>query len=526
MRRNFTKLLLLLSLVMLLNANVVKAQKAGYEMTRLVSQDSLIFMVYGNLDEITSGPLEDLIHKQFSDELDKVFDCADEFCFSANRSNLYDCYTLRFEKSKDATELNIDDLFQKLELTKTSEESSFIKLNGDIYKKGFLRVDGKQYILKLYVKTHPVDPQIREKYAALIKQLSDGDYYSNQDIYEQIDSLSKLDSIPSQKYFDKLMDHEMMQASKREVKNPVDIKKVFGDDLKNSSGIAYFDAKKIAEIPFLLLQSTSYDDMKLFEFVNSMGGIYNYYDKLWMGFRQEQNKMIITSFANTKGKMNLFKKLDDDILCRLPAEKAKLYIVYNLNLAELKSYVIKYFASSEIKDYQRAIVKLLALAIDDDILNTFGDVSISVLDGDLNAHDMPDFKVALKVPNEKKGKLLLNILCDDLKFLRKERENYYSVDEKYNKSENPIHLFIDDDIWILGNGDEQMLKTKLTKNQISSIYPELNGNKLSQYFSLDFKALSKYDKEFQKLNMQTSVINKTNVKTVIELVTDPEEASK
>ncbi len=522
MRRTFNKLLLLFGLVQLFTIHDAKAQEHVLRMTKSVSRDSLIFMLYGDLDHIESGQLERFIHKQFSEELEDVLGCAEEFCFYAHRRELYDCYTLRFNQSTKASGLNTDHLFQALQLNKTSEESSFIKLNGDKYKKGFLRMDGNQYILKLYVQTRPVNPKIREEYEDLVKQLRNGAYYSKQDIYDQIDSLTGLDSIQSLLYFDKLIDHEMKAVSQKKVKNPVEVKKVFGNNLNNTTAIAFFDAKKISELPFLLFQSTSYDNMKMIDFINSMGGIYNYYDKIWLGFKQEENKMIVTSIANTKGKMDLYKKLDDDIVCRLPAERAKLFMVYHMNLAELKSYVIKYFASTEFKDYQRAIVKFVALAIDDDVLNIFGDVSLSVLKGDLNGRELPEFKIALKMPNENKGQLLLSILCDDLNVLKKEGENYYTVIKEYNKSEKPIHLFIDDDVWVLGNGDIQSLKYKLTKSQINSVYPELSNNTLSQYLDLDFQALSKYDKEFQKLNVKTTPINNTSVKTVIEVLTQPE----
>ncbi len=519
MKKNYLKMLVLLVFMMQVSVKTVSAQGTKYKMVESVSQDSLLFMIYGNLNEIVSGPLEKLMNKKLSSNLNNVLNFADEFCFSANRSTIYDCYTLQFKKAKGVTDFKMDSLIQNLELTRGEEIASCIRLQGDRYKNGFLRKEGKQYVLKLYVQNYPVATEIRKDYIDLSQQMGD-DYYENQDIQEKLQLLDQEDSTNSVNYFEDLINKEIKIAGSKEVKNPVDVKKIFGDKLKNSSGIVFFDAKKISELPFLFYRSTNYDYMRMFEMINSLGGIYNYFDQLWLGFKQEDSTMVITTIADSKEKMDLYKKLDNDILCRLPAEKANLLCVYNFDLAALKQYIIKFFYAGQFKNETRIAAKLFALAIDDDIINTIGDVALAVTGDRLNSRDIPDFKLALKMPNEQKGRLLLDILCDDVKFFKKESENCYVVRKKFKTDEVDIHLVIDDDIWILGTGNVEALKTKLTKDQISEMYPELENKKLSQYFKLNMTALSKFEKNLKNVEVQTETLDKSKVMTTIKLTTE------
>jgi hypothetical protein len=474
-------------------------------------------MIYANSNNVKSDSLKQTIIRKLPEKFSKLLDLTDEFCFYANKTTLFNCYTLRFKNVKNVSFQSTDSLLNLFNLSITGMEPSFIKLDGGKNRKGCIHIAGNQYTMKIYTQTAPVNEEIRDVYLSLSSLLSRDDYDFNTKIYSKLDSLERLDSVYSAVFFDNLMEKEKQNGLLYGSKRTVNVRSVFKKDIYQSAVIAYLNTKEIAGIPYHLFNAFNQDFYGLYEWILYASEALNYYEDLWLNMVADEQGIKITNVLTTNKKQKLLTMVDKDIICHLPGEKPAVLNLYNFNLSVLKYNLIKSFNLLKIKDKEKTLAKMILLILDDDLLNSIGNGFLSILDGDFKDHKMPDFKLVIKMPDNDKGRLLLDLLCNDFKILKKVTSNYYTLSDKYKDEENNVNLYIDENIWVLGTDPIETLKLKLTKSQYLELYPQLGEKKLSQLIYADKDFLSSIKKDFEEFNIRTSLKGRKRVETIIQI---------
>ncbi len=482
-----------------------------------IPKDSLTFMVYGNTSLMTYEVKEKL-NESLPYILQDIISETNKFCIYSQKNELYDSYTLKFNLAQNNTNLNTDSLLKTLGFSIDQVQLPFIKLDGGNFKKGLFYINNSEFTLKIYTQILPINEAIRNEYKEISTKLNFANYDEKRILWERIDSISKSDSTYSNKFFSSLLEEEKTKLTNDYKTESYNIHSIFNADLKQSTAIVYLNAKKIHEIPFHFYNVFKTDIYNINDFVNKLAGIAGYYEDIWVNIKTDQEKLNITSIASLPKKQKLHQKLDKEICTYLPSQKYAGLCIFNMKPAEIKNSMIKYFNLSEYNDKKLITSKFAVWAIDDDVINSLGNGFISIFDGEYNRHDIPDFKMALKMSDKKTANQLLNILTNDAKALSKIKDNCYLViyDKLYEKKK--VNLVIEDDIWILGTQSFDELRSKIKQDNIATLYPKLNNKTISQYLYLNTKVFSSSKIDLEFIESESSFYGKNKIKTETSLI--------
>ncbi len=513
--KNVTKLL---SVFLLLGCVCVStAQKLTQPLFDTVSQDSLLYMVYANTLKSNNTELQHSMEEMFPDRIQQLMNYSNEFCLSIHRNDFYDTYTVTLNDVKQGALMQLDSILQQMDLTLGDLNTDFITLQRQGINAGFIRIDGNQYTIKLYAIFRPVNPELRIQFDA-IKPISNSYSEYNYSLFEKRDSIMKQDSVTAVQFVNGKIMQEKWTPSATNVKNAMDWQSILGDRVEHSSVLAYINPDAIQELPYhyyMLSNETIYDNNKWSSITQ---GLFCIYKEVWFGVELQNDGVKVTSMVEGSTKHPINKKLDKELLTYLPNAHPGLLITYNMDLSVLKYHLAKFLYAGNYDKEENGYIKLVALAFDDELLNALGNGFITVIDGDINGHHLPAIKVALRMPNQEKGELLLDILQKDFKLLTKVEEDCYQFINRELRGEREVFLYIHDDIWVLGTDNLEAIKSTLTKKQLQELYPQLNESSLSQYAEIKEKQAKEINRHFSKVTMSTKIVDKHKVMTEIKML--------
>nr|WP_321453259.1 hypothetical protein [uncultured Carboxylicivirga sp.] len=487
-----------------------KAQTNAVQMMETIPSDSLLFAFYLNNQQLKNDSSEDMISEYLPSSLMPIIDKTDELCFYANKAGLHETYSLKLKGVKEASLEDMQSILNDMNLEVENMSPGFIKLKGEYFQKGYVKMEDGNYTIKIFVQTMPVDPQIRKEFNHVYSQIDQRDNYEyNEILYHQIDSLSKLDSINSIKYMDDLVEQGRFESDKKSKK--IAIPKSIVDKSKDSPLIMYMQGKEFVSMPFRFYNMFRGDFYNYYDKVMSLSAIFNYYDHHWITLNKKTNSIEVNCLSTTKKKQTLYQPLDKDILSVLPAAEAQSICIYNYNLSELQYHLARSLYTDSYNNEKNAYTKLALLAIDDDVLDAISNGFIAITDGDLNGRDMPDFKIALKIANKRKGDILLDILQYDLKWFKKVKANCYTIRDQYNHEEKTINLTIIDDMWIIGTGTFEQLSQRISSDDIKKYHPQLSTPNLFQYVNVTDDIAHELDRHLKQFSIKTIKVDKKSV---------------
>ncbi len=508
---------LLTILIFISCVSLVKAQKL-YEQ---VSQDSLLFMVYVNANEQINRPLKEGLEEILPLRVQKLLKYSNEFCLSVSRHSFYDTYSIAINDVKADALNKVDSALQEMDFSVSSFEPGFITIQRQGVNSGFVRIHENQIYIELYALLQPVNPELRKAFNKI--KVNDFDKYANYSFWEQRDSIMRLDSANAVQFIDGLIMQEKWSPFSEKVKNPIAWKSVLGESAHNSSVLAYLNPDVVNELPYHLYMLCNQDLYKFYKWIGTAQGVFSFYKKLWMGVECKGNTLTINSVIDSDTKKTFNKKLDKDVLAYLPDTVPNMLLTYHMDLSVLKYHLAKALYASDYDNEENGLIKLAALALDDEMLNALGNGFISIIEGDINGHHMPSLKVALRMPNPEKGKMLLEILLHDFKFLREVEPGCYRFVGREFRDEKELNLYIKDDIWVLGTGSLESVKQTLTAKQLQQLYPQLGNRSLSQFIDLKGEGSKALTHDLESVSAKTIIVNKHRTKSEIVIEMRSEE---
>ncbi len=498
------------------------AQKVETNLYDLVPSDSLMFMAYTKSSELKAESLTKLFGQKYSESLDALLHTADEICFYGQKIEAFDCYTILLKGIKNFSLNKTDSLLQSIDLSVSELTPGYAILDGGQHRKGILHFTPDYYELKLFSQMAPVDKKMRIEFEELLKQL-DSDRFDQTVVVNKLDSIGRLDSLNAANYFKRLLTNEQLKGS-QSPKHAVKYSSIFKNHNDKPAGLFYVNADGINGLPFHLqnifrdsFYDNYYDTFKLTEFSS---GIISYYEDSWIKLTTDSTTIQLTSvLSNKSNQKHIHKKLDKDLIKYLPANASSFYS-YNFNLSDLKYHLARYLRHEELRGEEKAYTKLAILAIDDDWLNAVGNGFIAITDSSISKRDVPDFKMALKMPNPQKGKILLDILRYDMKLLYEVDKNCYILSHPKMDIEQPLHLLIKDDIWLLGTAPFEILESELSLSQVKQLYPKAFSKKISQYLTIDEQLLKLLEINCTHFELKSQLISKKSVSTHVIIKTN------
>ncbi len=498
-------------------AKSIIAQTSCDPLLSNIPKDSLTFMVYGNTNNM-ANEVKEKIEKSLPSVLRDIINETEKFCLYSTKSELYDSYTLKFNLAQNSTNLNPDSLLKQFGFSIKDLQLPYIKLDGGNFKKGLFYINNSEFTLRIYTQIQPIDKDVRKEYNEISNKLKYANYDEKTALWERIDTLMKKDSALSVRFFNDLLESEKLNISGSSKGNVYDIKSVFSEDLNQSAVIIYLNAKKIREIPYHFYNIFKTDIYNINELVTKIAGLTGYYEDLWLNIKNTEDKFDITTISSLPKKQKLHQNLDKELCSYLPSQKTCGLCIFNMQPAELKSSLIKYFNNPDYNDKKQISSKFAIWAIDEKVLNSLGNGFITIMDGEIDRRNIPDFKVALKMNNKETARQLLDILINDANAITKIKDNCYMVvyDNLYEKKK--INLVIEDDIWILGTQSFDELRTKINQDQFANLYPMLNNKSISQYLHIDPKVFSLKRIDFKYIESKSSLFGKNKIKTETSMI--------
>ncbi len=490
------------------------AQQNENSLLEHIPADSLLFMAYFHSEKLPAQTLNRLLGTNASEDVNKILHQVDEACFYGQKKGAFDHYTLLLKGLKDFSFNKADSLLKSNNLKVTELNASYALLDGGRYRKGIFRFNKEHYELKIIAQTEPIDEQLKKEYNKILKLLHSGEHYHT-DFAFKLDSIDKLDSISSRSHF-KAHIEQAKNSSSAHVKRPVKLNRIFDENMDESAAILYFNTDYLTGMPFYLnnmFGETFYD---LYQKSGLATGAIQYYQDVWLKLQGNDKHLTITSIASNRAKQkHLFQAIDNELIKYLPANASALYS-YNMQLSSLKNHLARYFMHEDLRDKEQAGVKLALLAFDDQLADALGNGFIALTDTCVDGRDMPNFKMALYMPNKEKGEALLSILENDLDIIHQTEDHLYRFNQRELDSDIPLYLNTRNDIWLMGTGSIEALEQTLSRAQLKQLYPELAAKKISQYLYIDDTAFSELKEiTIKQIKLKTRLLDKTRAKTTM-----------
>ncbi len=508
--RTITLLLIILTFVFDTKAKVAD------QLINYVPKDSVILMLYYNQENFDNDSILNVFKNQMSETSSGIFNNCKEFCFYVQDFELYSSYTVHFRIDGDVDLQNANIFLENMNLNLKSFEGGFWELEGKERKDGrygYLYKGDNYYTLQVYAQTMIVDEKLR----AECEQLKSGITEYTDEIEQKGDSLMQLDAVESKKYFNALL-----LAQKKKIQNGEDFKhikktlrfnKEIAGNIHAKAIVAYAKPANIEQLPWHFIRFTNNFDLHDYLEKATALKAYSASDQLWITMAIDKAQIHVeTVHENKKKRQEIYKKIDKDILKYLPVTHPETFSVHNVSLVELVQQIIEGYPSFSKDNMYGAAVKMGLLVIDDQLISGLGNGFITSKSEGLLGSDVPDFKMVFKVPETKKSQLLLEIMCNDLGWLEYVENNCFTIFK-----EKRIKLFVQDDIWIIGSGKLNDIKTRLSKNEVKSLYPKLKDKKLAQYSILPDFLLDEFDIPLKSVEAKTSIINRKTVKAHIQI---------
>ena len=504
----------------LLVLSLLKLQAQALENSFLnnLPQDSLMFMLYFDQERLGNDSLLNTLKEELSGGLEDLLPHCQELCFYAQNQELYHCYTVRFRIKDQIPQEKVQAILEQMNLKVTGFTSRSLMLDGGANRYAFLYNDDHSSTLKIYSQNNLVNKALREQHQQLYSKLWDHDEQETNSIVEnQLDSLVRLDSLNSKAYFDDLLRAHQLQIDKGEsivdIQSPLKYDAHQKEVVANKALVLYVNPQMIEGIPYHLINAFNYDSYNHIDWFEKLGMSFTMHDRVWLGASVEQDQLCIEAlFQNDKTRQQYYKKLDKDLLKYLPATAPESYWMYNMDMGVLKEHLLKNFSFYDMDDQVRALIKLALIAIDDDVFRVVGNGFICI-SGESKGNDVPDFKLAFKMPNAHKGQQLMDVLCDDLNLFKRRSDNTFIS----KKSDKPIYLCMEQDVWILGTAPFDTLKQQNHLKDIHQYYPLLTDKTLVQYININEGTFASKELPFNSIELTTKRLNKKSVKTTIRV---------
>jgi len=516
------KILLLVMLVIL--PGMVWAQNSLTNLCYNIPSDSLMFMVYMNKSYVENDSLVQEAIKEMPEEMEDIAKTFNEFCFYGQAHELYDSYRIDFRTSGTVAIDKLNNLLSELDFKVKSFTDGLVILEGGQNKCGYF-INGSDFsTLKIYNQTTVVNKELRSEFEEIRSKLikTDGyrDYELRIEYSNKLDSIGRLDSLDSKIYFDNLLLAEQKRIGKGEniqtVKSPLKMNSYTKEFVDGKSIVAYIDARYISRMPFYLYRSMDYEFYEFVEHFNQMSTAFMLYDRVWCSAQIDSEKVEIQSLSENSNGLQYSFKLDKDILKYLPVKRPESFAIYNANISEIKMHLLNNFYFHEMNNEERAYAKLALLAIDDDILRSIGNGFVAINEGEAMGRDLPDFKMAFKLPNRKKGQMLIEILCQEFDVFTKLSENTFVIRESRN-SEERVNICIVDDVWIMGTASFEELKQVNAQDNLAAEYPMFSNKRMVQYAIFNQALFGSSKGPFSDIEVESSLLNKKVLKTKVTI---------
>jgi len=513
---------LLLIVFVLLTQLQLEAKKTENRLLLNTPSDSLVFMFYMNASEIQSDSLYQAFSKEIGEEQQKLLEQFSELNIYAQMYEAHMALTVNFKASKEFDLEFMKSSLSDLDLTITGMQGNFITLQGDGENKRYAYLyTGNQYAtLKIFTPysyiSQDIRTQVTELYGLLDKP--NMDYEDRNVIYDKVDSLKVLDDAYVEPFFTALIQSDKTRLSNGEdiqsVKRPIKFKQEIQNNpivsyVKNDEiwRITYFGGIALAGKDMFGSFSSNYDDFK-----RAMA-IYNIFDETWYTAKSINDEIELAQISSNKNrKQNLYTNIDSKMLQYIPATDSANLATYSIDALNLREILYDYYVTDYDKELK--LGKLAMLALDDDVVKMLNNFLISgnFVKTSYYGKEL-HFKAVLKMPNQQKGKRLLDLLCKEFEILQKLEEDTYVFVEQ-SLTEKPLYLVIDNEYWIAGTHSADELKQK-NKNYKTS-FPDLLNKKLSSYILLRQDILG-VKEGIDNVKIQLELVDSKTVKTTYKL---------
>lgn len=516
---------LLLIVMVLLPCLQLEGKKTDERLLYNTPSDSLVFMLYINSAEVQDERMLDFLKSHFSEKETEVLSQFSEVHIYAQSKDRHMVFTLNFKVTKNIDLELINKMLNSNGLSVQSFDGNFVTLqsNNNEDRFGYFYMGNKFATIRLMVPSDLIDDNLRAEYELLQKNLTEAKSYEKQnEIYEQMDSVYQVDRQYMKPIFAKLIDADKQRALNGEDIQGVKRAYKFKHDIENNPLVMYFNNHKIWDVTYFGDKALGIDiyeglSRDYAQFERGMQ-LYQMFDETWYSIQMMGDEAeLVQLSSNIKSRHKLYTSLDSKMLQYLPNSDSTSVFTYGINAVELKEALFNLFVNAYDNNDEIAIAKLALLAIDDEvieILNSFlisGDIVGSGYSKELH------FRAVLKMVNQAKGRTLLNIMSKDLNMIEEIRENEYVIRD-HNIGRKPIYLVIDNEFWIAGTDEKELLLKKNKKYK--STFPELANNKLAVYGIVLGDVLDA-KKDLEVLKMKLEIINSKTVKSTVQFKLAP-----
>ncbi|KXX66780.1 hypothetical protein [Flammeovirga sp. SJP92] len=449
-----------------------------------IPSENLTFLMYYNAAHIAK---HQNIEKELSQKIQEAHQYIDDvMVYTHSVDTFHVMLTVRFNLREEIAPQKIKDWVLESGLTITKEEGPFINLEqkkddkGRQSRFGFLHQGEDFWTFKLLYK----QGFINAEYNALSEKKIEKIYteeISYTEFINYTDSLYQLDLPKVKPFVDTVLEKEkqdILQSQK--LKKGVE----FPQELNHLPVVTYFNDQTFIQIAAILgyneslldifFKNKAKEHLEIFEPFNQAGKG----EEIWYGVDVNEKEINITSLTSQKTPSKIVK-IDHDILQYFPSD-ATSWMIYGFDVEWLRRKLIQHL---DLKPRRKdGELKLKVLTLDDDFLKVFQTGFLAVSKGNKTSSSSLNFKVAFKMPNAEKGRLLLQTFSYEMDYLRKINDNtYFVIHNKFD--DEPTYLVIEDDIWIFGVGSPETLRQK-NKNVLQQ-HPELSNSKTNMIMDVD-----------------------------------------
>jgi len=511
---------LVLLLVALL-PSLSSAQKTSNSLCYNIPSDSLMFMLYMNKANIEDQAMLNEMVREMPDEVAELANNFDEFCVYGQSQAIYDVFRLDFKTSAPVNMDQMNKMLEEFNLKVKDFTEGMVILEGGQYVNGYFYKGQEYSTLKIYTQTTVIDETLRADYENVRELLMNlGDRYYDYDLRmeynHKLDSISQLDSLASKTFFNDLIRAEQQNLAKGESvqkhKSVMKVKPYVKDLIEGKPAVMYVDAKYMAKLPYYLLFD-AFSISKLKD-IKSMTSSLVFYDKSWISASVNETKIEFETIVESSEGKHFSKKLDKNIIKYLPAKTPESFAIFNINIPDLKMYLLENFYVPDLNGEQRGFAKMALLAIDDDILESIGNGFIAINEGEAMGRDLPNFKAVFELPNVQKGQMLMDILCEEFDVFTEVAKNTYVIKERWDDEEQ-INICITGNVWIIGTAPVEELKKINASDVIKGNYPMFGTKGMVQYAKVSESLFGSSNDMFKDAELKSKLINKKVLKTTV-----------
>ena len=495
-----------------------KAQVATTPLYTNLPSDSLMYMLYFNKAHFAEEKLVKKAIEELPEAFQGVASGVDEFCFHGQAHKLYDVYRIDFKSKAPVSIEELSKALEKFRLTVKDFKDGMVLLEGGSHQFGYF-VKGKHYsTLKIYSQTTVIDDELRVPFEKVRGQLINSDNYKDYDesihLRAQLDSIGSLDTLTAKNYFEGLIGAEQSDFSNgvdiQEYKSKLKVKSNIKVLCASKPVVAYVDNKQINRLPYYLYSDIDYGFYEMMGSLNAATAAFITAENGWYSADVTQKEIKIECISSLKKGKHFCYALDTDVMKYLPQVRPESFVAYNLNIAELKAHLLKHFSIPHMHGEEEGYAKLAMLAVDDDFLAMISNGFIAVNKGEAFGRDFPDFKVVFKLSDQRKGKMLMRIVCEDFDMFHDLGNNKYVIGDRVDSDEK-INLCIKGDVWIMGTASFDELQKELSSATLKVKYPEVNGKKVLHYAKVNETLFGSSDGAFKTIEYKSQLINKKTI---------------